>query len=73
MSQKEEKRQIKREGREKRMKPKENSERSWEARGKGEERKQTKTGKKGMRARKMQGSFFNELELHPSFTFKSIV
>lgn len=40
---------------------------------KGEKRKKIKGAKKGMRARKMQRSFYNEPKLHPSFTFKSIV
>lgn len=41
--------------------------------GKGREKKEDKDGTKGMRARKTQGSLFNEPKLHPSFTFKSIV
>lgn len=58
------------------MKPEENSEfrkKKKKMGGEGRGGKKTKTGKKGIRARKMQGSFFNQPELHPSFTFKSIV
>lgn len=41
--------------------------------GKEREKKEDKDGTKGMRARKTQGSLFNEPKIHPSFTFKSIV
>ena len=59
LSQKEEEKQVKGVGWEKRMKPKERFRKELGSARKGGEKKEGTEGKKGMRARKMQGSSFN--------------